>query len=364
MGAGNQQRILADQSPPETKTPPVTPGLTEVQPSPADRTQDMREAFDKIKERRAEEAKPLEPKKTPEPEPDPQPAPSPETETPEEVRKAPEGDARDETTQSRPEGHDKALRVLKLANVPDAVLEATDPDELLAWAANVTERNAGINRAFSENADFRKRLEEQEKATAAAEPDAPTATADLGPSLDPFIQELGLGDEAKDKLAAALGAATQPLQERLQRAEQALQSHSQSQEQQALGDSQRRLQERFPKLDSADPALQRRISLLVKDPAYAEAGTAEAAIDAVVADAARSLGQKEVDPKAEKARADAKAAERVERNNGTSTPTATPRAPVNSEPMSQETRMRAIFDHRKDNPGISKSQLKRFAESL
>lgn len=371
MGAGNQQRILADQAPPETKTPPVTPGLTEVQPVQAERVAEMRKVFDANKDKHAAETKPHEPApepKTTEPKAEPEPAPAAETETPPETGVSEGGD--ETRTQQRPEGHEKALRVLKLANVPDTVLEATSPDELLTWAANVTERNAGINRAFSENAEFRSRIDDLEKATAKAEPDAPTAKADLSETLDPFVQELGLSDEGKDKLAALLGAATQPLQERLKRAEDALQSHSEGRERHALDESRRRLAERFPGLDSAEQtsALEGRVALLAKDPAYGKHATAQAAVDAVVADAARSLSMKEVDPKADKeaetARAAEKAAERAERNNGTSTPTVTPRAPVSNTPVDQETRIRMIFDHRLANPGISKSQLKRYAESI
>lgn len=107
---------------------------------------------------------------------------------------------------------EKARKAAKLAGLPESVLTRMSPEELDEWYSSHSKSESDVRRAFRENAEFRRELEEL-KATKVAEPAVPTAAEDQE-LVQIFTEEFGpeRGKALADKWAAQRAQVLKPVQ--------------------------------------------------------------------------------------------------------------------------------------------------------
>lgn len=104
----------------------------------------------------------------------------------------------------------KARKAAKLAGLPESVVEKASDEELVEWYSSHAKSESDVKRAFRENAELRRELDEL-KATKGAEPAVPTAPEDQE-LLSLLVEEHG--EERGKKMADLITARETRLQAR------------------------------------------------------------------------------------------------------------------------------------------------------
>lgn len=212
-------------------------------------------------------------------------------EEPEEVLETSEGDesptidpeepSEVTTSQERTPEAEKAIRFLKLQGLPDSMLETASEEDLLAAHQHRAKNEADVTRAFQENAELRRQIEELRASEGTGEPTSES------PGELPEGLTAALGEEGAKALEAYLAQRTQaPQPEGLQELVPQLRTLlSQGTEERAKAE----LRDEFPEIDTRYPDVFKAYQELSKTSLYGDLDGPQRA-KALFTDAARMLG--------------------------------------------------------------------------
>lgn len=141
----------------------------------------------------------------------------------------------------------KARRYLELKSIPH---EGLSEEHLLSLRTAVARREAETDRAFTERAEFKKRVEELEAATGVgvSANGKPAASLDFEEVTKDFTEQFG--EDATKALLSAL----KPLQSQLEHQEKSISQQRESETVRMLDVQRARLGERYPRLKESDDA--------------------------------------------------------------------------------------------------------------
>jgi len=225
---------------------------------------------------------------------------------------------------------------LKLG-LSEEFVSALDDDQTAELWSRVSGRETKIDQELRRNAELAKSIEKLRTTAGAEEPKGLLASKpDLAELKKRLSDELASEDAATalvDTLDGVLAPVLQELQSakaQAAQAESAATATAVSRARDALGD-------RFPELPENFDRIQSRMAALAQDESYRDFSSQEKAFEALMRDAARSLGLREVPLGAPKKRA--------------SQPRATLRDSRSAKSaMTDEQRVRRLFDHLQKHP--------------
>ena len=244
----------------------------------------------------------------------------------------------------------KAKDYLRLkAKARDSALDSMSSQEVADWAADVREREVGIDRSLQERAHYAKELEQlKSKATPVAgegEPQPEPAPApDRKAATDKLAESLSLTKEDREALEEFATSLTAPLEARLVETQETVRSRELREAATTTERVRAELGKRFPKLAEDETWKEVFETARKNEDGSQFGGTAEARFDEyaprLFESAARFHGVEEVDPQAEAEAQQEAEAERATRLN--SAPTTDSR-PTPVTPRSKQAEDWAVF---------------------
>jgi hypothetical protein len=244
----------------------------------------------------------------------------------------------------------KAKEFLRLkAKARDSAMDSMDPEDLVAWAADVRERESTVDRSLRERADALRELDELK---AKAEPVAgegepkpePAPNPDRKAAVSTLADELALGDEGRKALEKFAETLTAPLETGLAETRETVRAERVREAFSVTERTRAELGKRFPEL-AEDETWKKVFATARKSEDEPEFGGKEGAefaeyLPRLLESSLRFHGIKEIDPKAEAEAAKAAKEERDQRVADGPTVDSRPTAPA---PQSKEAADWAVF---------------------